>query len=167
MFEESAPTFAENSAGKAIHYSRHTNEIVLSDDSGLVVRALGGEPGVHSARYAGPNATGEERVAKLPARWTVRMTGQPALSALARWHSEAGRSPWFPISWRGSSRRNRAGRAASGTIRYSSFRHSADSLAEISQADKNVHSHRGKAFQKIFSLLVASDSLPLFHASRI
>src|ERR1700722_6782463 len=65
VFEESAPTFAENSAGKAIYYSRYTNEIVLSDDSGLVVRALGGAPGVHSARYAGPNATGEERVAKL------------------------------------------------------------------------------------------------------
>ena len=40
-FEESAPTFAENSAGKALHYSRFTDEAVLADDSGLVVPALG------------------------------------------------------------------------------------------------------------------------------
>src|ERR1700733_9663547 len=64
-FEESAPTFAENSAGKALHYSRFTDEIVLADDSGLVVPALGGAPGVQSARYAGPKATSAERVAKL------------------------------------------------------------------------------------------------------
>ena len=55
-FEESAPTFAENSAGKALHYSRFTDEAVLADDSGLVVPALGGAPGVYSARYAGPGA---------------------------------------------------------------------------------------------------------------
>ena len=64
-FEESAPTFAENSAGKALHYSRFTDEAVLADDSGLVVPALGGAPGVHSARYAGPGATDAERVQKL------------------------------------------------------------------------------------------------------
>src|SRR6204780_3116356 len=64
-FEESAPTFAENSAGKALHYSRFTSEMVLSEDSGLVVPALGGAPGVHSARYAGPTATSADRVRKL------------------------------------------------------------------------------------------------------
>ena len=64
-FEESAPTFAENGAGKALHYSRFTHEMVLADDSGLVVLALGGAPGVHSARYAGPRATSADRVRKL------------------------------------------------------------------------------------------------------
>src|SRR5271156_6140692 len=64
-FEESAPTFAENSAGKALHYSRFTDEAVLADDSGLVVPALGGAPGVHSARYAGPDATDADRYRKL------------------------------------------------------------------------------------------------------
>src|ERR1700723_3990120 len=64
-FEESAPTFAENSAGKALHYSRFADENVLADDSGLVVPSLGGAPGVHSARYAGANATDRERVDKL------------------------------------------------------------------------------------------------------
>src|SRR5271155_3431540 len=64
-FEESAPTFAENSAGKALHYSRFTDEAVLADDSGLVVPALGGAPGVHSARYAGAGATDGDRGRKL------------------------------------------------------------------------------------------------------
>lgn len=64
-FEESAPTFAENAAGKALHYSRFTKEPVLADDSGLVVPGLGGAPGVQSARYAGPSATDSDRVEKL------------------------------------------------------------------------------------------------------
>src|SRR5271154_4459471 len=64
-FEESAPTFAENAAGKALHYSLFTDEAVLADDSGLVVPALGGAPGVYSARYAGPGASDADRVQKL------------------------------------------------------------------------------------------------------
>src|SRR5208282_479432 len=56
-FEEDAPTFAENAAGKALHYSRFAEGLVFADDSGLVVPALGGAPGVYSARYDGPGAT--------------------------------------------------------------------------------------------------------------
>src|SRR5579863_6998171 len=64
-FEESASTFAENAAGKAFYYSRRSDGIVFADDSGLVVPALGGAPGVLSARYAGSGASNEERIAKL------------------------------------------------------------------------------------------------------
>jgi len=64
-FEENAPTFAENAAGKALHYSRLQDGLVFADDSGLVVPALGGAPGVHSARYAGPQATNSQRIEKL------------------------------------------------------------------------------------------------------
>jgi XTP/dITP diphosphohydrolase len=64
-FDESAPTFAENAAGKAVHYSRLADGTVLADDSGLVVPALGGAPGVRSARYAGPDATDVDRIGKL------------------------------------------------------------------------------------------------------
>src|SRR5579864_7221439 len=64
-FPEDASTFAENAAGKALHYSRSSEEIVFADDSGLVVPALGGAPGVHSARYAGPDATDAQRIEKL------------------------------------------------------------------------------------------------------
>ncbi len=64
-FEESAPTFAENATGKALYYSRRTDGVVFADDSGLVVPALGGAPGVLSARYAGPGASNEQKIAKL------------------------------------------------------------------------------------------------------
>ena len=64
-FPESADTFAENAAGKALYYSQTCSDMVLADDSGLVVPALGGEPGVHSARYAGVGASNDQKIAKL------------------------------------------------------------------------------------------------------
>jgi XTP/dITP diphosphohydrolase len=63
--EESGLTFAENSAIKAIAAARATGMPALADDSGLEVDALGGAPGVHSARYAGPSATDADNRARL------------------------------------------------------------------------------------------------------
>jgi XTP/dITP diphosphohydrolase len=63
--EESGSTFAENATLKALHYSAQSGLLTLSDDSGLVVDALGGAPGVYSARYAGREATYAERMSKL------------------------------------------------------------------------------------------------------
>ena len=63
--EETGETFAENATIKALHYSAHSGLLTLSDDSGLVVDALGGAPGVRSARYAGREATYDERMSKL------------------------------------------------------------------------------------------------------
>lgn len=62
---ENQPDFAGNSFKKASEVSKATGEIVLADDSGLEVEALGWKPGVHSARFAGENATDEENNAKL------------------------------------------------------------------------------------------------------
>ncbi len=58
--EETGSTFEENAIQKALYYGAHTPEWLFVDDSGLEVDALGGTPGVVSARYAGPNATDEE-----------------------------------------------------------------------------------------------------------
>ena len=58
--DETGTTFAENAALKASEYARQTGEWVIADDSGLAVDALGGRPGVYSARYAGPQATDED-----------------------------------------------------------------------------------------------------------
>ena len=63
--EESGTSFAENAQMKAIGYSRLTRFPVLADDSGLEVEALGGAPGIHSARYAGPGASDSDRIQKL------------------------------------------------------------------------------------------------------
>jgi XTP/dITP diphosphohydrolase len=57
---ENGLTFEENAALKARHYGAHAPGLLFADDSGLEVAALGGAPGVWSARFAGPNATDDE-----------------------------------------------------------------------------------------------------------
>ncbi len=63
--EETACTFVENALIKARHAARATGLAALADDSGIVVDALGGAPGVLSARYAGPDATAADNIRKL------------------------------------------------------------------------------------------------------
>jgi XTP/dITP diphosphohydrolase len=62
---ESGKTFEENAVLKAVAVSKEYPELVIADDSGLEVDALGGAPGIFSARYAGKNATDKENVDKL------------------------------------------------------------------------------------------------------
>ena len=77
---ETGETFAENATSKAEEYCRLSGLVTLADDSGLEVDPLSGDPGVRSARYAGPNATDADRIALLlenlrdvpPESWTAR-----------------------------------------------------------------------------------------------
>jgi XTP/dITP diphosphohydrolase len=62
---EDKQTFWENALKKAIEVSEFTKSVAIADDSGLVVDALDGRPGVHSARYAGPNASDADNNKKL------------------------------------------------------------------------------------------------------
>jgi len=83
---ESGDTFAENAALKAVEQARHLGQWVLAEDSGLMVDALEGRPGVYSARYSGPDATdasnnelllkelGETPIARRTARYVCHMT---------------------------------------------------------------------------------------------
>ena len=68
--EETGRTFEENAALKAAGYATQTGVLTLADDSGLEVEALGGEPGVRSARFAGEHASDSQRVEKLLAELT-------------------------------------------------------------------------------------------------
>ena len=154
-FEESAPTFAENAAGKAFYYSPHGDGIVFADDSGLVVPALGGAPGVFSARYAGPGASNEQKIAKL----LFEMKGLEA----------ANRSAYFVCVIAAV----RAGRAVavvsekvdgeildaprgSGGFGYDPvffFPPLGKTFAELQAEEKSQHSHRGKAFRRLLEAL--------------
>ena len=62
---ETGTSFEENAKLKAVAVSRKLPGLVIADDSGLEVDALGGAPGLYSARYAGTNATNKERIDKL------------------------------------------------------------------------------------------------------
>lgn len=76
--EESGETFAENARIKAAAYAQASGLLTLADDSGLEVDALGGAPGVHSARYAGPDAGDADRYRKLLAALEDVPDGQRA-----------------------------------------------------------------------------------------
>jgi XTP/dITP diphosphohydrolase len=62
---ESGTSFEENAKLKALATSKQLPDLVIADDSGLEVDALGGAPGIYSARYAGPNATQRDKIDKL------------------------------------------------------------------------------------------------------
>lgn len=155
-FDESAPTFAENSAGKAIHYSRFTDQIVLADDSGLVVPALGGAPGVRSARYAGPNATSAECVAKL----LKEMRGKTSDERRAQFVcviSIARRGRALAVvsdCAEGFIANEPRGINGFGYDPVFCFPDRSRTYAEASAEEKNLASHRGKAFRRMLPLLI-------------
>jgi len=155
-FEESAPTFAENAAGKALHYSRFAPGLVIADDSGLVVPALGGAPGVRSARYAGPGATDADRIQKL----LGEMRGKKGDERKARFVcvlalAEAGQvRGLFSASAEGELVEAPRGGGGFGYDPIFYFPGLGKSYAEISREEKNQHSHRGKAFRKALEFLI-------------
>jgi XTP/dITP diphosphohydrolase len=160
-FEEDAPTFGENAAGKALYYSRISDLPVIADDSGLIVDALGSAPGVHSARYAGPNASSEERIEKLLSE--MRASGSKdrrarfvCVIALAR----AGRvSAVFSDSVEGEILQNPRGSEGFGYDPVFFFPPEGKCFAEMSADEKNRYSHRAKAFRKLVDFLATSPVL--------
>jgi XTP/dITP diphosphohydrolase len=157
-FEEDAPTFAENAAGKALHYSRLGGALVVADDSGLVVPALGGEPGVRSARYAGANATNAERIAKLLGELRGKEGAERAayfICALAL--AERGRAIAI-VTARvdGEILESPRGSGGFGYDPVFYFPALGKTFAEILPEQKNRISHRGKAFRKMLSSLRTS-----------
>jgi XTP/dITP diphosphohydrolase len=155
--DESAPTFAENAAGKALHYSRFTQEIVLADDSGLVVPALGGAPGVQSARYAGAAASDADRYKKLLREMETK-TGDERKARFVCVIAIAQKGKALAIV------SDRAEGALTCTPRGSSgfgydpiflFPELGLTFAELAGPRKNQYSHRGKAFRKAQKILEA------------
>jgi XTP/dITP diphosphohydrolase len=152
-FEEDAPTFAENALGKALHSSQLTEGFVIADDSGLVVPTLGGAPGVHSARYAGPNATDAERVAKLLGELRGKAGAERAayfVCAIAL--AEKGRAIAI-VTARvdGEILESPRGIGGFGYDPVFYFPALKKTFAELLPEEKNLYSHRGKAFQKLLT----------------
>jgi XTP/dITP diphosphohydrolase len=159
-FEENASTFAENAVGKALHYSRLSEGMVFADDSGLVVPALGGRPGVHSARYAGPKATSAERIEKLLGELRGKMGSQRAAHfvcaiALAKQgHTIAVVTDHVE----GEILNSPSGSGGFGYDPVFYYPPLKKTFAELTEEEKNLHSHRGKAFRKLLATLDVSQA---------
>ena len=160
LFEETAPTFAENALGKVLYYGRFTDEVVLAEDSGLVVPALGGAPGVYSSRYAGPKGTDVNRVEKL----LRAMRGKEGRERRARFVcviavAYSGR-PLAVVSdfVEGTITREPRGTSGFGYDPIFMLPGIDRTSAEISHDEKNRISHRGKALRKTWDILADSSS---------
>ena len=154
-FAETAPTFAENAAGKALHYSRFCEGLVFADDSGLVVPSLGGAPGVLSARYAGPGASSAERNQKLLRELRGKGGGKrAAYFVCAIGLAERGRAKAI-VTGHVDGEILEAPRGDRGFGYDPVFYVSAlgKGFAEISAEEKNECSHRGRAFRKLLAFL--------------
>jgi XTP/dITP diphosphohydrolase len=154
-FGENAPTFAENAAGKVLHYSRHRDGLVFADDSGLVVPALGGAPGVHSARYAGPQATNSQRIEKLLGELRdKRGSERAAYFVCAIAVAERGRAMAI-VTDRvdGDILEAPCGSGGFGYDPVFYFPALERTFAELPAEEKNQRSHRGKAFRRLLAAL--------------
>jgi non-canonical purine NTP pyrophosphatase (RdgB/HAM1 family) len=156
-FLEDAPTFAENAAGKALHYSRFTDEMVFADDSGLVVPSLGGAPGVRSARYAGENASDQDRNAKLLAEMrdktsTARNANFVCIIAAAK---KGKMLAVISDSVEGTIANEPRGANGFGYDPLFYFASLKKTFGELTEAEKNQVSHRSKAFRKLCDMLIS------------
>ncbi len=154
-FEETAPTFAENAAGKSLHYSRFAIVPVVAEDAGLVVPALGGAPGVRSSRYAGEQASDADRTRKLLAEMAGRKGEERrarfvCVMALAR----AGRlTAVFSGAVEGLLLEEPRGRGGFGYDPIFLYEPLEKTFAELPRRQKNQLSHRGRAFQRLHEFL--------------
>jgi XTP/dITP diphosphohydrolase len=155
--EETGFTFVENALIKARYAAEHTGLPALADDSGLVVDALHGAPGVYSARYAGENATATQHIEKL----LNELTHITEKKRTARFHCAlvyiAYPADPTPIitqgSWEGHILHAPQGTQGFGydPVFFDTTHHC--SAAELSQNIKNKISHRGRALNKLLQEL--------------
>ena len=148
---ETGETFEDNARLKAVAVSQALGRPALADDSGLVVEALGGAPGVHSARYAGEHGDDAANSAKL----LTEMIGVPPVKRAAAFVCVmlCRRPDGAELVARG----RLEGRIAPAPAGHNGFGYDpvfllperGQTVAQLSAADKNAISHRGQALAKL------------------
>jgi len=158
---EDGATFEENAGKKALHYSRLIPGFVFADDSGLCVDALGGEPGIHSARFSGVDATEESNNRKLILE--LRRAGSSSRSAhyicalaLAK---EAELLAAVEGRAEGTIVETPRGSGGFGYDPYFFFPSLRKTFAELTPEEKFQVSHRGVAFRKLIEYLRTARAL--------
>ncbi|WP_437613874.1 XTP/dITP diphosphatase [Erwinia sp. V71] len=147
--EETGLTFIENAILKARHAAQITGLPAIADDSGLAVDALGGAPGIYSARYAGEDASDQQNLEKLLAA----LQDVPDDRRQAQFHCvlvyvrhAADPTPLvFHGSWEGVITRAAAGNGGFGYDPVFSIPELGKTAAELTKDEKRAVSHRGKA----------------------
>ena len=154
---EDGETFEANAIIKARYYAAHTGHACLADDSGLEVDALGGEPGVYSARYAGEHATdadnNEKLLAKLAETPSAKRTGR--FRCVLALIDEKGELLTAEGSCEGVILTEARGQGGFGYDPLFFMPELGKTLAEVSLAEKNAVSHRGKALRNLVQKLEA------------
>jgi non-canonical purine NTP pyrophosphatase (RdgB/HAM1 family) len=157
VVEESGLTFEANAILKAVETSKHFQELVVADDSGLEVDALAGAPGIYSARYAGENASDAANVAKLLAELAECDPGLP--SARFRCSLALARQGEILEIFEGviegtiaGAPRGSAGFGYDPVFQPEGFE---QTFGELSAAEKNRISHRARAIWLLRTALLA------------
>jgi XTP/dITP diphosphohydrolase len=150
---EEGETFASNAAGKARAAQLATGRAAIADDSGIEAYALGGRPGVRSARYGGENATDEENLAKLLEEVGEHEDRRVAYVCVIALVTEDGEENTFEGRCEGALAREPRG---SGGFGYDPAFVPDDTgpgnertMAELAPAEKHAISHRGRAARKL------------------
>lgn len=151
--EENGLSFIENALIKARNAARHTGLAALADDSGLVVDALCGAPGIYSARYAGPDASDEDNVRKL----LQQLKETPNTEASAHFHCamafvrhEKDAAPIIAEGvWHGRIVDTPKGENGFGYDPIFYLDSPGCTAAELSKDEKNSFSHRGLAIKEL------------------
>jgi XTP/dITP diphosphohydrolase len=152
---ETGETFAENALGKARAAAFATGEPAFADDSGIAAEALGGAPGVRSARYAGEHASDEENLAKL-------LREAPAGSRVAyvcaiAYVEPGGREELVEGRCEGTLAAEPRGTGGFGyDPAFVPDEHPDRTMAELEPAEKDAISHRGKAARALLAVLDAA-----------
>jgi len=155
---EDGSTFLENAIKKAKEISSATGAFVMADDSGLVVDALGGAPGIHSARYSGVD--GDGKYAANNEKLLKEMKGVPEEKRTARFVCViAIVSPSGDVYSAEGRCEGKIGHILTGKggFGYDPLFYLPEydkTMAELSMEEKNKISHRGLALQKIYEILV-------------
>ncbi len=147
--EEDGNTFDENAYKKASFAARILGLPALADDSGLLVEALGGAPGVHSARYAGENATDEQRRAKLLQEMEEKTDRRAAFECVISIAVPTGAALTYEARCEGLIAREPAGSNGFGYDPIFYYPPLKKTFAELTMREKSHVSHRGKALREL------------------
>jgi XTP/dITP diphosphohydrolase len=147
--EEDGATFDDNAYKKASFTAKVLGLPAIADDSGLVVEALGGAPGVKSARYAGENAADRDNIAKLLREMAGKEDRRAAFECVISIAVPSGPALTYEGRCEGKITTEPRGTSGFGYDPVFYYPEYGKTFAEISGAEKNRVSHRGKALREV------------------